>query len=155
MINVILLDHILIYLLFHFTFYRSLNRHRGETMMSKMFDSEFSIKKDLIFLTDGTQFQPDINTLPVNSVAHTSVNGRSKMHYCQLIHSNNKNDQGVTSEYVEEKRICDSRCDCSDCSDEDKKICQNENNPERLLSTKIEGISSSPILEELSGYGNF
>ena len=122
-------------------------------MMSKMFDSEFSIKKDLIFLTDGTQFQPDINTLPVNNVAHTSVNGRSKMHYCQLIHSNNKNNQEVTSEYVEEKRVCDSRCDCSDCSDEDKKICQNENNPERLLSTKIEGISSSPILEELSGYG--
>jgi hypothetical protein len=118
-----------------------------------MFDPEFSLKKDLVFLTDGTQFQPNINVLPSTNAVDTSLKVRSKMHYCQLIYSNQKKDEEGTSEYVEEERICDSRCDCSDCSDEDKKICQNDNSPERLLSTKIEGIISSPILEELSGYG--
>ena len=115
-----------------------------------MFDKEFSIKQDMVFLTDGANFQPSINS-PQRNVALESI--ASQPHYCQMIHSANEKSDGVESEYVAENQICDSRCDCSDCSDENESFCRNENNLKGLLDTKITGISSSPTLEELTGSG--
>ena len=122
-----------------------------------MFESEFSINRDLVFLTDGTQFQPDPNLHPSTHPLAASLRGGSRMHYCNLINvkdnSKRKHDEGMSSSYVEENKLCDSRCDCCDCSDEDKKICKNENTNDRLLDTKIDGVRSSPTLEKLSGSG--
>ena len=131
-------------------YFRNFNRHQGETM-SKMFDKEFSIKQDMVFLTDGSIFQPDINS-PQRNVMLNSIT--SQPHYCQLIHSAPEKPHSVESEYVDENRICDSRCDCSDCSDENELFCKSKNSDyKRLLDTKILGISSSPTLEALTGSG--
>ena len=135
---------------------RSWNRHQGKTLAT-MFESEFSINRDLVFLTDGTQFQPDPNLHPSSHPLAVSLRGGSKMHYCNLISvkdsSKRSHDENISSSYVEENKLCDSRCDCNDCSDEDKKICKNENTNDRLLDTKIDGVRSSPTLEKLSGSG--
>ena len=135
---------------------RNWNRHQGKTLAT-MFESEFSINRDLVFLTDGTQFQPDPNLHPSSHPLAVSLRGGSRMHYCNLINvkdnSKRYNDENISSNYVEENKLCDSRCDCNDCSDEDKKICKNENTNYRLLDTKIDGVRSSPTLEKLSGSG--
>ena len=118
--------------------------------MSHMFDREFSIKQDMVFLTDGSNFQPDINA-PLRKIGMSSI--ASQPHYCQLIYSKREKSHSVESEFLEENKVCDSRCDCSDCSDENEVFCRQKGNHKRLLETKIKGISSSPTLEEVSGSG--
>ena len=124
------------------------SKHYQSEMLSKKFSSEFSMKRDLIFLTDGSQFQPDPNIV-MNDDSSDFKYRKSRMHYCQLINSKGTH----VPNYVVESRICDSRCDCHDCSDEDKKICRDQNSQKSILDTKILGIRYSPTLEDLGRSG--
>ena len=129
---------------------RSYNRHEVDTM-SKTFNRDFSIKQDMVFLTDGSNFQPNINSPSRNNGLNLKA---SQPHYCQLINSRNELENlSVESEFVEETRVCDSRCDCNDCSDENEVFCGKGNYYKRLLDKKIYGISATPTLEELSRSG--
>ena len=102
--------------------------------MSKTFNRHFSIKQDMVFLTDGSNFQPNINSPSRSNGLNLKA---SQPHYCQLINSRNELENlSVESEFVEETRVCDSRCDCSDCSDENEVFCKKENSYKRLLDKK-------------------
>ena len=133
----------------YFRSQRQFKSHQGE-MLSSTSNSEFSMQRDLVFVTDGSHFQPSLNNLE-NGRRSTSF--RNSRMYCQLINPSDKHTQVGVSDFIAETRICDSRCDCYDCSDEDEKFCYMEGIQERLLSSKVVGLPSSPTLDELSDSG--
>ena len=119
-------------------------------MLSSTVSSDFSMKNDLFFVTDGTKFIPSINLLE----KHKNVD-RHQM-YCQLASAVSDGEDGSEmSKLVPERRICDTICDCYDCSDEDENVCSNtdEVSHEHILGSKIIGLRFSPTLEELTRSG--